>query len=65
MQFLQKFDFEGRTFDFYLPNGDRYQKTTSGGFIFILVILVFILYASVRFQVLMDRSDYNVLESSF
>ena len=64
-QVFKKVDFEGRSFDFYLPDGARYQKSMSGGCIFICTTILFILYASVLFQVLMERSDYNILERRY
>ena len=64
-QVLKKADFEGRSFDFYLPDGERYQKSMLGGCIFLCMAVLFILYASVLFQVLFERSDYNILERRY
>ena len=64
-QVFKNVDFEGRSFDFYLPDGTRYQKSMSGGCIFICMTVLFILYASVLFQVLVERTDYNILERRY
>ena len=65
IQILKKLDFEGRSFDFYLPDGGRYQKSIFGGCIFICMTILFITYASVLLQVLIDRSDYRILERRY
>ena len=65
IQIFKKFDFEGRSFDFYLPDGERYQKSVLGGCVFICMTILFITYASVLFQVLAERTDYNILERRY
>ena len=64
-QLFKKVDFEGRSFDFYLPDGTRYQKSMSGGCIFICMSVLFILYASVLLHVLVERTDYNILQRRY
>ena len=57
---LLKMDLVGGVFNWYLPNGKKYYKTTMGGIFLILCFLVVLAYILATFIELIERSNYSI-----
>ena len=62
-------DLVGGVFNWYLPNGKKYYKTSMRGFYLLLCFLVVLAYILATFIELIERSNYSiqnrVIENNF
>ena len=65
LKFFVRFDFHGKYFNFYMPDGRLTYKTGNGGILCLLLVFVWLAYALNQAIILSERSDYTVQEKTY